>query len=99
VKHDRLIGYVRFNKPPEKYNYFCFSSRFYFSCLFCCIGGQGTSPNEQKTQQSPGWGLKISLHCLHSWKNWQASVGIAIFSENPHFGQVSVDSGIIFILN
>jgi hypothetical protein len=31
-----------------------------------CTGGQGESPNEQKTQQSPGLGCSIALQAAHS---------------------------------
>src|SRR5690625_4673784 len=34
-----------------------------------CIGGQGTSPKEQNTQQSPGWGFNIAPQAGHSQKN------------------------------
>ena len=33
---------------------------------FCCMGGQGTLPKEQKTQQSPGLGRSISAQFTHS---------------------------------
>jgi hypothetical protein len=46
------------------------------SCPASCIGGHGTSPKEQNTQQSPAFGLSIAPQSLHSKKNWQASVGI-----------------------
>ena len=39
-------------------------------------GGQGTDPNEQNTQQSPGLARNSVLQPSHSQKNRQASVGI-----------------------
>lgn len=32
--------------------------------LSCSMGGHGTEPHEQKTQQSPGWGLQQSAKAL-----------------------------------
>lgn len=32
----------------------------------CWMGGQGTEPKEQNTQQSPVVGLSNALHALHS---------------------------------
>ena len=32
----------------------------------CCIGGHGTDPNEQKTQQSPGFGLSTAPQARQS---------------------------------
>jgi hypothetical protein len=34
--------------------------------LFCWIGGHGTDPKEQNTQQSPGFGFSLSPHPLQS---------------------------------
>ena len=31
-----------------------------------CMGGHGTVPKEQKTQQSPGFGRRTVWHCSHS---------------------------------
>jgi hypothetical protein len=52
------------------------------------MGGQGTSPKEQKTQQSPFLGFRISLQLGHSQKYWHEFSGI--FSEISclHLGQV-----------
>lgn len=36
------------------------------SALCCWIGGQGTEPYEQKTQQSPGFGFSNALQRSHS---------------------------------
>jgi len=65
-----------------------------------CIGGQGTSPYEQNTQQSPCFGLKTFLHSGHSQKNWQESVGIVSLNWCPQFGQVIIDlsSGSFILL-
>jgi hypothetical protein len=40
------------------------------------IGGHGTLPYEQNTQQSPGNGDKVRPHVAQSRKNWQASTGM-----------------------
>jgi len=40
------------------------------------IGGQGVSPQEQKTQQSPGLGFSTDPHPGQSKKYWQASSGM-----------------------
>jgi hypothetical protein len=42
-----------------------------------CTGGQGMSPNEQKTQQSPGFGFMRTPQPGHSKKNRHASIGIS----------------------
>jgi hypothetical protein len=55
-----------------------------------CTGGQGTSPHEQNTQQSPGFGFKTAPQAGQSQKNWQASVGMRKRVAVPHFGQVIV---------
>jgi hypothetical protein len=34
----------------------------------------------------------MALHCSHSDKNWQASVGMTSVLAWPHRGQVSMDS-------
>jgi len=39
-------------------------------------GGQATVPYEQKTQQSPCFGLSLTPHPRQSWKYWQALVGM-----------------------
>jgi hypothetical protein len=39
------------------------------------MGGRFTEPKKQNTQQSPGLGRSKVLQLMHSWKNWQASVG------------------------
>jgi hypothetical protein len=54
------------------------------------MGGHGTSPYEQNTQQSPGCGFSSTPHAGHSQKNWQASVGMRALVAEPHSGQVSV---------
>ena len=43
-----------------------------------CIGGHGTLPYEQNTQQSPGFGLISSPHLSQAWKKQHASTGIVI---------------------
>jgi hypothetical protein len=53
-----------------------------------CMGGHGTSPYEQKTQQSPGRGRSREPQPAQRWKNWQASVGIVSSETWPHSGQV-----------
>jgi len=55
-----------------------------------CTGGQGTSPQEQNTQQSPRLGFSSAPPSGHSQKNWQASVGMRKRVAVPHFGQVIV---------
>ena len=49
-------------------------------------GGQSTSPNEQKTQQSPAFGRKSVPHPTHSKKYKQALVGIVSTETCPHTG-------------
>jgi hypothetical protein len=44
-----------------------------------CIGGHGTSPYEQKTQQSPCFGFSNSPQSLQSYNLWHALVGISSF--------------------
>jgi hypothetical protein len=51
-------------------------------------GGQRTSPNEQKTQQSPGFGRKSVPQPTHSKKYTQALVGIVSTETCPHTGHV-----------
>ena len=59
--------------------------------VFCCwIGGHGTLPQEQNTQQSPGLGCNNLPQPGQSWKNWQASVGMVSVTWWPQCGQVSV---------
>lgn len=58
----------------------------------CCTGGQGTSPYEQNTQQSPGKGRSIAWQFAHSKKNWHASTGMCVVCSNLHSGQVNFDS-------
>lgn len=55
-----------------------------------CTGGQGTSPQEQNTQQSLRLGFSSAPQSGHSQKNWQASVGMRKRVAVPHFGQVIV---------
>jgi hypothetical protein len=57
-----------------------------------CRGGQGTLPNEQKTQQSPGLGFSTASHEVQSYKYWQASVGMTSVFSAPQRGQVIIDS-------
>lgn len=56
------------------------------------IGGHFTEPNEQKTQQSPGFGRSKVLQASHSWKNWQASAGMVSRFTWPQCGHVKSDS-------
>jgi hypothetical protein len=51
-------------------------------------GGQRTSPNEQKTQQSPGFGRKSVPQPTQSKKYTQALVGIVSTETCPHTGHV-----------
>ncbi|AIF47582.1 hypothetical protein HY57_10025 [Dyella japonica A8] len=60
----------------------------------CWIGGHGTEPYEQNTQQSPAFGFSSAPQAAHSWKNTQAFVGMTSTLWWPHSGQVSVDSSI-----
>lgn len=55
-----------------------------------CTGGQGTSPHEQNTQQSPGLGFSSAPQAGQSQKNWQASVGMGVRVAVPHSGHVIV---------
>jgi len=59
-----------------------------------CIGGQGTLPYEQKTQQSPGRGLRTAPQDGQSWKYRQASVGIVSSVDCPQAGQVSTEVSV-----
>ncbi len=54
-------------------------------------GGHGTSPYEQKTQQSPDSGRSVVPHAGQSQKNWQLSAGISTAVFVPHSGHVRVD--------
>lgn len=56
-----------------------------------CTGGQGTLPNEQKTQQCPGSGRSNAPQETHGWKYTQASVGMISSRLAPQRGQVSVE--------
>jgi len=58
---------------------------------YAWTGGHGTSPYEQKTQQSPGWGRRVVSHAGQVQKNWQLSVGISTSVFVPHSGHVTVD--------
>ena len=51
-------------------------------------------PNEQKTQQSPGFGRNRAWHFSHSWKKMQASVGMPCTDWKPQNGHVRTDSRI-----
>ncbi len=44
-----------------------------------CFGGHLTSAYEQKTQQSPSFGLIVSPQLMHLKKCWQALTGISAF--------------------
>jgi hypothetical protein len=56
-----------------------------------CIGGQGTVPQEQKTQQSPGLGRTVVKQCGQVQKKRQASVGMVSVVCAPQCGQVRVE--------
>lgn len=55
-----------------------------------CLGGQGTSPYEQNTQQSPDSGFSTVPQDGQSQKNWQVSVGMDVRVAVPHSGHVIV---------
>lgn len=55
-----------------------------------CLGGQGMSPYEQNTQQSPDSGFSIAPQDGQSQKNRQASVGMSARVAVPHPGHVIV---------
>ena len=55
-----------------------------------CFGGQGTSPYEQNTQQSPDSGFSTVPQDGQHQKNWQASVGMEVRVAVPHLGHVIV---------
>jgi hypothetical protein len=63
----------------------------------CWMGGQGTVPYEQNTQQSPGFGLSSVWHAGHRWKYWQAFVGIVSVVVPLQDGHFSVDCSLTFI--
>lgn len=52
-----------------------------------CTGGHGTSPYEQKTQQSPGFGRTVMPQRGQTQRTRQASVGIVSRAVAPHAGQ------------
>jgi hypothetical protein len=56
-----------------------------------CIGGHGTSPYEQKTQQSPERGRSGVVHESHTYKYRQASSSISSVFCIPHSGHVMVE--------
>jgi hypothetical protein len=59
----------------------------------CWIGGHGTDPYEQKTQQSPGFGRSIAPHCTQSWKKMHAFSGIVssvTLPQDGHFNSLRV---------
>lgn len=60
------------------------------------MGGQGTSPYEQKTQQVPFLGVITNPQFLHWYRMRQWSVGILSVFWKPHLGHVTVDSRTIF---
>ena len=60
-------------------------------------GGHGTEPYEQNTQQSPARGRSSAWQPAHSWKNRQASVGIASVSVWPQAGQVRTEVSFIVL--
>lgn len=55
-----------------------------------CSNGQRLSPYEQKTQQSPGLGDRMTWHPAHSWKATHPLVGIVSTEVCPQAGQVRV---------
>ena len=55
-------------------------------------------PYEQKTQQSPVLGRTSVRHSAHSWKNRQASVGIASASVCPQAGHRSVETSVTSVM-
>lgn len=57
-----------------------------------CLGGQGTVPYEQKTQQSPGFDFTSVRQAGHSQNRTQASVGMVSDVSAPQYGQQMVDS-------
>ena len=63
--------------------------------LDACTGGQGTSPKEQKTQQSPGLGRSSSPQPSHVWKTVLVSTGISSRSAWPHVGQVRLERSLM----
>jgi hypothetical protein len=66
---------------------------------FARIGGHGTEPYEQNTQQSPGLGLNLVRQPVHSKKMRHASIGIISIFARPQQGQVIRDSRIMVFLN
>jgi hypothetical protein len=61
------------------------------------MGGQGTSPYEQNTQQSPGSGRIVAPQASQCATTTQASSGIVRADAAPQLGQVSVDRSRIVI--
>jgi hypothetical protein len=57
-----------------------------------CLGGQGTVPYEQKTQQSPGFGFTSTWQAGHSQNRTHASVGMMSGVSASHCGQRMVAS-------
>ena len=58
-------------------------------------GGHLTDPYEQKTQQSPGFGVRSDWHPAHLWKYRQESVGIVSTDVNPQWGHLSSDASTV----
>jgi len=55
------------------------------------IGGHGTEPYEQNTQQSPGFGRSVAPQPAQVWKNRHASVGMSSDFSTAQCGQVMID--------
>ena len=63
------------------------------------VGGHLTSAYEQKTQQSPSFGLIVSPQLMHLKKCRQALTGISAFWVKLHFGQVKLAIVVIYFLS
>jgi hypothetical protein len=55
-----------------------------------CFDGQGSDPNEQNTQQSPGFGVSITPHAGQGQKWTHALDGIVSTVAARQLGQVRV---------
>ena len=55
------------------------------------MGGQRTSPKEQKTQQSPAFGCAVFWQAGQVHRTTQASTGIVAVWCSPQEGQVRVE--------
>lgn len=101
----QAIGVRTFRKVPADWGCLArldlrtFSTSFIYSYeprhVPAWIGGQGTLPNEQKTQQSPAWGFNKASHCRHLKKNIHESVGILSLWMWPQAGHVRIDLSTI----